>query len=312
MMNIRSRGKHRVQVMREGVCIEDTGFFNNMILDTFFNRLTGLSGTFSESTSSQKCQVGTGTTPAAAGDVALESLLATKSGSDDRVAVYEGIAGGFISYSTTRVFSFTLGSVVGNVSEIGTQIDQNQTGDPIDTRTVLPSTVTVTNQDQLVITHVRFTDFSTTDVTGSITLDSINYDYIIRPCNSAFSSANTAVSHLYNWSINGVAGVTWGRYGWEAGSLPVNAGDSWNGGTGDNYNDIPTTQEVAPSTTLEGKFNVVLAPNQANLTSGIKLMSFMLTGTGSQNMFACQFTPNIPKLLTERLTFNMQITHARG
>lgn len=307
MIDVKRSGEHRVQVIRDGVCIHDTGLFNNMLLDGYFSRLNN--GSATAFTSGDSCMVGTGSKTVDPSDTALSSFIAINA-TPSNTSSYDGRSGGFFKYSIKRVFSFPFGSVIGNISEIGTLIlrSGNQST-PLDTRVLLPSTVTVTASDQLIVTHVKHVWISELDSAGALTLDGNNYNFLIRPINASESSVKDYVLSEGNWAMSGVKPQQWGSFNFSSATLP-SAGGTLSGVVGVKEQ-TPTVTVISPPSTLVGRLDIIWQASQANHAAGIN--GFVMIGTYSVNihMFVCQFTPNIPKTASQRLTLNLQITHSR-
>lgn len=108
---------------------------------------------------SQQLAVGTGATPPAAGDTALESQLAIQTMPSAVNTVYiNDTANSRVTWRLTTTHTFPLGGVVGNLSELGLYARQNSNSLLVlQSRTLIkdelgdPTTQTLTNEDQLVV-----------------------------------------------------------------------------------------------------------------------------------------------------------------
>lgn len=313
MIDIKNRGEHRVQVFRDGECIKDTGIFKNLLLDGFFSRLTNKSAEgFNQGASAQICGAGSGVAPAIPSNTTLQSPLGYKVGSTFVTAFVQTTATAHV-FSATRVFSFSPGSIVGNVSELGTIIDRNNpsTSNPLDTRAILPTTVTVTAADQLVVTHIRYVEIPFNDVTGSLLLDGSNYNYVIRPANVTKPDVAGLVLNPRLWAVGTMASLYFGGQGGSSGALPVTSGASWSGPGGSTFNSSPVLATHTSPTLLEGGFDITYEPAVANISGGIKLLNMMSLNSVIV-LFAVQFTPNIPKTSSQRLRLDFKFTYSRG
>lgn len=142
-----ARGEYMLSVLRGGEEILRTPWRPNIITNAGLDSLaqTGSNATWGG------LAVGTGTDPVEPTDVALASQLAHVGGSFSYLGVVSGN-----TCTHTAVFTFPLGAVVGNISELGIKT-YNST--PTFTRALVtdtngsPTSVTVTAADQLVVTY---------------------------------------------------------------------------------------------------------------------------------------------------------------
>lgn len=146
--NNKARGEFKLSVLRGGEEVSSTPWRPNLITDAGLDALAR-SGT----TGWYYLAVGTGTSSPAYTDTALASQVAQVAGSG------WPSNGGVVSGNTcthTQVFTFALGAVVGNISELGIR---SSTGGTLATRALVtdeggsPTSVTVTAADQLVVTY---------------------------------------------------------------------------------------------------------------------------------------------------------------
>jgi hypothetical protein len=161
-----------------------TGWFKNLILNQGLDRL----GTtiYDNLGVVRCCRLGTGTSTPTPAQTQLDSQLASVIGSKDGQSA---VGQGSPDYSTivTWGYGFPQGSVVGNITEVGT--GWNETGDTLFSRALItdsggaPIAITVTAIDQLSVYYrIRFYP-SLTDSTGSVTLGSTLYNYTARVAN---------------------------------------------------------------------------------------------------------------------------------
>jgi hypothetical protein len=129
----------------------DTGEQKNMLLDGWFAA--------NNTSEPSVCHVGTGTTPPVGTDTTLESHLAytstTTSGAGSFFESGDDVTGWVLS-TKEFIWSFAQGAVVGNISEYGLNNSASNAGMKV--RNLIkdsngdPTTISITAQDQLVIT----------------------------------------------------------------------------------------------------------------------------------------------------------------
>lgn len=157
-LNLGVKGEYEISVLR-GNGAAETYTFSNLILDSFIDRWSNTSGVTASSELS--CYVGSGTTAPAVTDTQLEAFVA-KSPAD------ANISGNYLNYKTgsdywteyTATFTYSLGQVVGNISEVGIQInDGSKVHTNIDSRSLIkdatnsPITLSLTSSDQLIVRY---------------------------------------------------------------------------------------------------------------------------------------------------------------
>lgn len=181
---------------------------DNMVLDALISNLNADSykgAQFPGANILYKVALGTGTTPPQPGDNTLESQVVESSFSGGLNTSYsEIIPGETLKGVMRRAHSFNQGQINANLSEIGV-IDSR--GDLI-TRSLIkddlgnPTTLTVTNQEQLILTYyLEFVDLplkttgsvNITDKTGAV-IDTVTYE--VRICGSKFTSHNNEDSPI--------------------------------------------------------------------------------------------------------------------
>lgn len=181
---------------------------DNMVLDALITNLNADSykgATFPGMDMLNKVALGTGTTPPQPDDNTLESqVVASKFDGTLNTSYSETIPGETLKGVMRRTHSFNQGQINANLSEIGV-IDSK--GNLI-TRSLIkddlgnPTTLTVTNQEQLVLTYyLEFVDLplkttgsvNITDKTGAV-IDTVTYE--VRICGSKFTSHSNENSPL--------------------------------------------------------------------------------------------------------------------
>lgn len=167
-------------VLNEGTDREvRTPWFDNLITDYGLNNLrtNNISRTL-------YARVGTGTTAAAAGDTTLASHLATSAGNNS-VATASTLGSPTYKAALTKAYTFAQGAVVGNITEVG--VGTTTTGADLFSRSLIvdasgvPTALAVAAIDQLTVYYRLWVTPQVADVTGTVTLDGVNYGYTARP-----------------------------------------------------------------------------------------------------------------------------------
>lgn len=169
------KGEYEVCVIR-GSGIKEEYAFSNMILDVFVDRWANSSGNLI--TSELSCYVGSGTTPPVASNTQLEAFIA-KSPSDANISEnylnYKSGSDYWTEYFAT--FTYSLGQVVGNVSEVGIQMNNaTKVHTNIDSRSLIkdasnnPITLVLTANDQLIVRYKLKFKIPTTQSSTVITI----------------------------------------------------------------------------------------------------------------------------------------------
>lgn len=272
--------------------VEETGFFKNLVLDNFFTYVGSKTAFSFFSNLSKTCRVGTGTQVPSAGQTALVSLLASTSGGTASTGDYTTsaltTADGVTSADITMTFRFTLGSVVGNVSEVGFALpDAGST--TVHSRSLVvdangnPTTLTVTAADQLTVIYRLKVAVSDTVNSGNITIAGVNYAW------TACRSANTS--------------ATWFNWIWPSSAQTTTA---WNG----TFNGVGLTPSGASSGvgctypnsgTSRRNFTITAGTTSGNLSGGITAVSI-------DSLLKVSFTPAIPKDSTKTLSLTVGYT----
>lgn len=143
-------------------------WYDNMVVDSGLD-LLGTTNDLHASTTT--CQVGTGTTPPAAGQTALASPLAISTGitatSDEasRVSPY------WVGIQNT----YSFGSISGDITELGVF------GSSMFSRALLPDTVTILSGETLSVIYEIRVYFEEPDVPWSTTFKGVPTSGVIRP-----------------------------------------------------------------------------------------------------------------------------------
>lgn len=190
-------GWYHISVLRCGTVVQEIGPFKNLITNQGLDFIAG-GGTATTGSGGANvagvCSVGTGTTTPAFTDVNLTSFLAYASGSfyPGFPSVYSYNAGPPPYWQAITTYTFTAGTVVGNISEIGTGLypTGGQTQPPLFSHALIvdgtgsPTTLPVTASDQLVVTYTTRLIFNTTDTAFTVNVNGVSSPGIYRLANN--------------------------------------------------------------------------------------------------------------------------------
>lgn len=302
-MNTGVAGFINIQVKHADGTMSETGWFKNLILDTFFDRYAANSTIISNSIT---CRVGTGVTPPANTDTTLVSQVATKvrtSGSDVLGAI--DAPNNRVVAKSINQFIFNVGEVVANLNEIGFEFAPGSGGVSsglLNSRSLtknsmgVPTTITVTSSDQLIVNYTLEVYIPLVDYVGTVVLDGVTYDVIGRVgngFNKAVSDILLGVTASNDWFLSYGSSSVFGAQG----VAPTSAS-----GTASSTSTLFTSISGGKERQFEASIN------QLNATGGIKVVSVAM---GSGIGFKYQFTPVIPKDATKLLRLRLRMTCTR-
>jgi hypothetical protein len=297
-------GEYRLVIKRNGEEI-DTGWFKNVILNQGLDQL----GT-DNAVLLGYARVGTGTTAPVITNTTLEAQVAASESGPDSTTIVNSGAPNYTTLSTFE-YTFTQGAVTGNISEVG--VGWATTGATLFSRALIvdnmgvPTTITLTSIDQLIIYYRLNASQPTTDTTTAVSISSVSYPYTIRTASAASFCGNgtfnygygfTRLNTVYIYGSNAALGAITGTL---SGTL-VN--QSSNGGWTFTYPAYTPGSYYRDST-----FSIPV--NLANAVGGIGGMQldWGAFSTSLKNQIVLS-TP-IPKTNTQVLTITCRFTWAR-
>lgn|SRR5215203_1350956 len=283
-------------------------------LDTIYNTTTLLNAV-------TYVGVGTNNTTPAVGQTGLLAEITPRSSFDGGTAdtgAQDAVNG---YYKLTRTRLFTELQAVGNLAELGIFSSPHSSGtnimfarqlfkDGVGTPIVVPKTIV----DQLRITYELRMYYPLADIVGGIlTINSVNYDYTIRTLDKASSSSAT-------WAYNGAASV-WAQSVGSAGasfwttSFWVDKVSETNVLASSVSSLSPATSQTRRDAAAYGagtfyrEHSTYWDPGIANFATGVgSFIPYIGTASPYQVSFG---TLKIPKINTQRLTFNYRHTWGR-
>lgn len=269
-------------------------WFPNLITDYGMHLLAQVT------TWQNSCQVGAGNSAPLVTNTVLDARIAGVA----QISNSTGRNGASPYFSWRRsTYRFAAGQATGNISEVG--IGVATTGNLFSRALILdgggsPTTITVLADEVLdVLYELRYYP-NETDVTGSIVLDGISYDYILRASNV------TSGDNSLGWSFNNLmqdAGsylyfqCYYGAIGSITGTPANYIGDAGS----------PSPVPVAYNNDFIGTSVYKVQLNNGNHASLLKCLGFKL-GWGRYQL---QFNPAVPKNVTNVLTLTLSHSWVR-
>jgi hypothetical protein len=272
--------------------------FNNLILNSGLDRMAA--GTFIAG-----CVLGSASSTPVATDTSIASILGSS-------ITLQASGLGTANTSTTPywcsyywTYRFIEGVATGNISQVAMAYGSVSAGTALFSLALVkdsggtPITITKLADEVLDVTYILQLYCPTSDVTGTIAISGVNYDYIVRPSEAASWRASNDLSAIW------LVGVCTGNVGTQL-STPSGSGE---------YN--ASTPTLASYTT--GSFTRDLAIawdlNQGNLSGGIQSI-IVATGVGGGTRWQIQYnrtsdSAKIPKDATKRLTLNVRFSWGR-
>lgn len=270
----------------------------NLITDAGLDRLFNGSLLFA--------YVGTGNTPPAVTDTALQNPLASTS-TNSPTGTIQTYGGTSPNEYVQCVFGkrFPQGAVVGNIAELGF----GWSGGLYSRALILdgggsPTTIAVTSADTLDIEYVARLYPTPSDVSGTITISGVDYDYTLRPV-GVTSTSGWNLSSLFGYAV----ALTAVGYGEDMG-LQARSSTSWSTNSAYGADTASAGSYTAGSRTRS--LSLTWGLTKANYAGGIESV-FISPRTNGNGFcyFQCAFTPAIPKDATKTLSLSFQLSWDR-
>ena len=274
--------------------IEETPWTHNLVLDTGLDRFGAAL------THNSFCRIGTGTTAPANGDTALQS----QSASTQTIISNSASNAGASTYATTTttVWEFALGAVVGNMAEVGVGWTAS-TASTLFSRARIndaggsPTTITVLVTDILQVSY-RFTIYpQVTDVTGNVTISGNVHAYTSR----CYNAANPIQMNANSLFLTGILTVN-------ATNGTIN-GITSSGASGTTATLTSGALQAYTNGNYYRDFTVSANISQGNLSGGIQSMNILINGAITSTQIG--FVPNILKDGTNVLNLTFRYIWAR-
>lgn len=270
--------------------------FKNLITNAGLDRM----GAFSDWM--QYCQVGSGSTPASVNDGALVAKIAAAT----PLSAAGGIQSSAPYYaSKTLIYQFNAGVAAGNISEVG--IGWLAAGGLFSRALIVdgsgtPTTITVLADEILQVTYQFRYYVPTTDKTGTITLDGVQYAWTSRAAQAA-SASGWSIGAQVGQSAELRPGSTSFQLAFDGAISAAVTGSPT--GTGFPCTLIADAAYSAGSNSRAG--SVTWGINDANAVGGLGAV-VIAHGIGT---FQVGFAPKIPKTSAQQLILTFTHSWAR-
>lgn len=321
-------GHYDIELLDKQGNVLNSWSFDNIITNTGMDAI-GSTVTGESNELFNFMQTGAGSTTPSGTDTGLASAIAGR-------VTYVDVTGSNIlsdssgSYYTRRLTYFFNETVAnGNITEVG--IFTLATGGRLVNRALIrdnlgvPTTITKTSDNQLRVFYTYRVYVPLNDVTGTITLAGIPYNYTIRPqavsesnawgVDTGFTSPTTAGGYTREISLR-----SWGSTRQFGGASPSGNLVAVTGTL--SLTNVDPCDTVTAQTYVNGNYyrdvDYIWEPASANFGStGIRMLRIRGIGNnGNANpsfwTHQIQFTPNIPKTNLQRLTLRFRFGWTRS
>lgn len=289
-------GRYRIRVLCPGGKIrQDTGWFDNLVLDAGLNRM-GTDSYLSH------CSVGTGT----AAPVVSQTTLSGHTASTSTVVSQASSAHQSLPYYGVRrmQYRFVAGQATGNLSEVGAGWAANT----LFSRALIvddlgdPTTITVLADEALDVTYELRLFPPLDDVISSVTIGASTYTMTAR------SSLVASGGDRDGWGLSG--GVV------QCENVNLYRPYAYSGDIGDITQSPSGTSAQAgicgnaayANNSLERGMSASWGLSEGNLDGGIRSIVLMTNGLGR---YQFQFDPVIPKTSSNSLALNFKVAWGR-
>jgi len=308
MINLHAglEGEYRMVITRGDGTTEDTGWFPNVILNQGLDRLGDSAGI----AIMRYAQVGSGNAAPAFTQTSLQTYVAGGlSSPDSQASSFTNDGSPLYRTTLTYTFVFTQGSVIGNITEVG--CGWGSSGATLFSRALIldnlgsPTSIALVAIDQLTVYYRLRIAPVVTDTFGSVTLNSINYNYTMRLSTAA---SFAMVQFLLNSSSNFSMAQSNGFTPYPAGSVlgPITGSPSGSSGT---QGTVTTSTYSLGTYYRDSTFTFSIS--QGNVAGGIQCIKFTWPQTYSVINFQARFDNPIPKDNTKVLTLVLRYSWNR-
>lgn len=269
-----------------------------VLADWFPNLITTLGGNLLGNIQAYlgTCAVGAGNTAPALGDTALQSLVASTVTTNFNNRAAQSAPPYF--GSTTIQYNFAAGVATGNLSEVGVGLNTTN----LFSRALIldgggsPTTITVLSSEALYVTYQLNQYVPTADVTGTVTIASVVYNYTLRGAN-ATQAASWA---LASTDAGGLQTAT--VFDGAIGAVTSSPSGSQSNATSYSNNSYSSGSFTASGTATWGL-------SVGNFGGGISAaLVYFGTNSFSRGNFQNSFSPSIPKDSSHVLTLSYSET----
>lgn len=285
------------EFLNEEKTLRSGDIINNMLLDGFFSMLHSR---FSLDGNGAQIRIGTGTAPVLANQTALSNQInvySVNTGNNPNVVASNGKLIGTKTYT----FTFSLGAISANISELGIDFLRTDTG-IIHSRALVvdsggkPTTITVTSSEQLILTYSLRMEMPDEDV---ITETSMVLNGVATPVTVTSRWSALRPFEQYLQSLSGTYATAYSGALNSRGVAP--SGVDAIGGT--------FSYQLNQN---NGKNTIVsFAANELNLQGGAGIASFIPGNNHNVVITKFGFNPPIPKNADRTLSITIRQTFGR-
>lgn len=278
----------------KGNIICETDWISNLITNYGMNSL------FQDAKPYGFCAVGSGNTAPSFTDTSLVSQLGSRVSTNLGTLINNSGAPNYF-VRNSRTFEFPVSAIIGNVAEVG--LFGAATGNVAFSRSLVkdsggtPITFPVLSGEQLYVVYELREYRIQSDSTGTLTINGIDYDYLIRSCNIG---GNSAVIN----SDSAMPSSALAIYAIESNTLQPNTS-----GPSTSSSSLPTS--IVTQTYIADSFtrtaDYTWSPSAANFGSGIGAFGVRAQTVDSTLKFAIYFTDiKIPKTNIQTLSIRLR------
>lgn len=278
----------------------------NVITDVAWNRIFNVDAQEDLGALFNLIAVGTGQTTLTRASTDLTTLLGTRAGTPTTRTLALTDVAGTNYYVLTLTRTFTRGSIVGDVGEVGCyridSVGQLVSGQRIETGGT-PDPVTVDAEDELTVTYDILLPAPTLPeqvATGSVTIDSTTYNYTV----------NLTADFVRVDEVNAKYFLNLPRPG-----IDTAAGDTvfYNAGTAATASDqVITRVSDVPNNTATWNIVAQIEPSEGTISIGDMGFGYGYSdaalGNGANSMMNIDFDVAVPKDNTERFQLDIDLT----
>lgn len=203
-------GHYKLIVKRDGVIRHETDWFDNLITNAGLNAL-------GESVAlARYCMVGTDNSTPSTANTVLGGQVASKDGNAaPSIVRTTGVVTSSPRYGWERhSYTFPQGTVIGNIAEVGV----GWTTTLVFSRSLVSPAISIGAIDELTVVYELRMYLPTSNVTGSVVIDSVTYNYEIAPL---WASTSNNAGYDRGWSpslLNQPASArSWSNFNSDAG-----------------------------------------------------------------------------------------------
>ena len=310
-------GEYEVSIANTETKVRKHYCFHNLITDVGLNTF-GSSAETMYNNQLRYCQLGSGSSAPLVTDTQLASPLTSKVendlvrwGSGQTSTSQLTTSPYYVEYGLT--YTFSQGSVVGNISEMGVFTDssalfsraliKDSNGNPI--------TITVTAIEQVTVKY-KIRNYFTSHIAGTGTIN-ITYNSVTTPYNYTLYRNPIPFGDISR-AVNPVYGLYYQYKTATPDFVPATSVLTQPSGTVLVNNKEGVTLSPYVQNSFYRDTTIVISPSEANSAKGIKSIGWCISTPGGDTpyyKYHVVFSPNIPKTNTDTLTLVVRVSWGR-